>query len=180
MGMLSNYIINSRSIFLFGELNASITKLTTGIIMYYQIFDNKRNIELLINGKENDTTIYFHNLFLLHDLINLLKEKKFLTTCIGKAIDEYLVILSSGFNGKRSAHYCTTLGLSKNSQTVNSSQSSVIENKKNELNKNIILMSKLLILHSNFKFCNSVQESNRNMIVSPQEAVHYGIIDSLI
>lgn len=103
-----------------------------------------------------------------------------MTTCIGKAIDEYLVILSSGFNGKRSAHYCTTLGLSKNSQTVNSSQSSVIENKKNELNKNIILMSKLLILHSNFKFCNSVQESNRNMIVSPQEAVHYGIIDSLI
>jgi len=148
--------------------------------MYFQIFDNNKNIELFINGKENDTTSYFHNLFLLHDLINLLKEKKFLTTCIGKAIDEYLLILSSGYNGKRSAHYCTILGLSKNLQIVNSSQSTVIENKKNGLNKNITLMSKLLILHSNYKFCNALQAFNRNMIVTPQEAVHYGIIDSLV
>jgi len=162
-----------------------INSIFDDILLEYIFFDLKKaidnkNIEritIYINSNGGDTTV----LFPFYDLIKSTK-KIIKTIVIGKAYSAGAMILLAGTHGHRFALKNSEILLHEvASQMAWSKNSQIIENA-----KNINLINKRLkeIVKENSKMSDKEIElyfnSNKDIFITSQQALKYGIIDKIL
>ena len=165
-------LLRERVVFLGAELDADLANVVVAQMLFLEAEDQGRDISLYINSPGGDVTA----LFAIYDAMQAVKPDV-ATWCIGQAASGAAVLLAAGAAGKRHALPSSRIVLHQPWGSTGEGQSIDIKIRAEEMLRQRRLMERILAQHTGQSAERLHEDLDRDFILSPQDALAYGVID---
>ena len=167
-------LLNERIIFLGTPIDDTVANLMMAQLLHLESEDPDKDISIYINSPGGEIT----GLFAIYDTIQYIKPDVS-TICIGQAASAAAVLLASGTAGKRFILPHARV-LIHQPHGGASGQAVDIEIQAKEIIRMRQLLDELLAFHTGQPIDRVAKDTDRDFIMSGQEAKDYGIVDEVI
>jgi ATP-dependent Clp protease protease subunit len=171
---LYSRLLRERIIILGTPINDDIANLICAQLLFLEYEDPDKDIHLYINSPGGDITA----LFAIYDTMNFVKPD-LQTICYGQAASAAAVLLMAGAHGKRFALPHTRV-LIHQPYGGAAGQASDIELQAKEIVRMRDLLNQIIAHHSGQPIDKVAADTDRDFIMSADEARQYGLIDEVI
>lgn len=165
--------LNSRIVHCFGEIEENMAESIIAQLLYLDA-QSHDDIQFYINSYGGEVTAGMA----IYDTIKHIKSDV-RTICVGKAMSMGAVLLSGGTKGKRNVLPNSTIMIHQALGGAKG-QSSDVEIEAMELKRCKENLNKILAENCNKPYEEVVKDTDRNFYLHGQEAVDYGIVDSVL
>ena len=172
--MIDEKILNNRKIFLWGQVDDNTAKHVIDRLLYLELRDPEKEIQLIINSPGG----YVTSGFAIYDTMKSL-QSPISTICSGFAASMASILLSAGTKGRRFVMKHGRVMIHQPSGGTGGNASD-IEIQADELIKSKELSAKLLAENCGHSPEKIMKDFNRDLFMNAEEAVTYGITDSVI
>ena len=167
-------LLKERIIFLATPIDDTVANLIMAQLIHLESEDPDKDISLYINSPGGEIT----GLFAIYDTMQYIKPD-LATYCMGQAASAAAVLLAAGTPGKRHALPHSRV-LIHQPYGGAAGQAADIEIQAKEILKMRDLLNKVLALHTGQPVDKVAKDTDRDFIMSADEAKDYGIIDEVI
>ncbi|MGB3988879.1 MAG: ATP-dependent Clp endopeptidase proteolytic subunit ClpP [Minisyncoccales bacterium] len=167
-------LLKERIIFLGGPIGESMANLIIAQLLFLSSEDPKKDIQLYINSPGGSVT----EGLAIYDTIQHIKPDVS-TVCVGLAASMGAVLLSAGTKGKRFSLPNSQIMLHQVMGGA-TGQAVEIEITAKQILKTKEQLNKILSDHTKQPLKKIEKDTDRDFYLTPQEAVEYGLIDSVI
>src|SRR6266481_1111861 len=168
-------LLKEHIIFLGTEIYDSVANVVVAELLYLESEDPDREISIYINSPGGSITaglaIYDTMQFIRPDII---------TICMGQAASMAALLLAAGTKGKRFSLPNSRILIHQPSVEGIAGQATDVKIYAEELLRTRNLLSKLLADLTGQSFEKTDRDVERDFILSPNQAVDYGLIDSVL
>jgi ATP-dependent Clp protease, protease subunit len=171
---LYSRLLKDRIVVLGTEVNDATANLVTGQLLHLEAEDPDRDIRLYLNSPGGAAT----SMFAVYDTMQLIRPDVS-TVCTGMAASAAAVILAGGAAGKRYALPNSRV-LIHQPHGGAQGQSVDIENQAREIAFLRRRIEELLAFHTGQPVERIAKDTDRDYILSAQEAVTYGLVDEVL
>jgi len=167
-------LLKDRIVFLGTEINDDVANLVTAQFLFLESEDPEKEISFYINSPGGSVTAGLA----IYDTMQFIKPPVS-TLCLGQAASMGAVLLTAGHKGRRYAlphsriMIHQPLGGAQGQATDLEIQAREILRMREELNN-------IFVRHSGQKLSKIEKDTDRDMFMSPEQAVEYGLIDEVI
>ena len=167
-------LLKDRIVFLGTEVNDDVANLVTAQFLFLESEDPEKEISFYINSPGGSVTAGLA----IYDTMQFIKPPVS-TLCLGQAASMGAVLLTAGQKGRRYAlphsriMIHQPLGGAQGQATDLEIQAREILRVREELNN-------IFVRHSGQKLAKIEKDTDRDMFMSPEQAVEYGLIDEVI
>jgi len=172
--MIDSKLLEERKVFLWGQVDDHSAKHVVDRLMYLELMDPGKEIQLIINSPGG----YVTSGFTIYDAMNSISSPVS-TICTGLAASMGSIILSAGEKGKRYILPNARVMIHQPSGGAGG-QASDIEIQIDELLKTKKLGAQLLADNCGQTFEKIMKDFNRDYWMSAEESLAYGIVDGRI
>src|SRR4051812_23026323 len=167
-------LLKERIIFLGTPIDDTVANLIMAQLLHLESEDPDKDINLYINSPGGEIT----SLFAIYDTMQYIKPD-ITTICIGQAASAAAVLLAAGTPGKRYS-LPHARGLLHQPWGQGGGQAADIEIQAREILKQRDLLNSILAHHAGQPMEKVEKDTDRDFILSADEAREYGIIDEVI
>ena len=167
-------LLKERIIFLAGPIDESMANLVIAQLLFLSSEDPKRDIQLYINSPGGSVT----EGLAIYDTIQHIKPDVS-TVCVGLAASMGAILLSAGKKGKRFSLPNSQIMLHQVMGGA-SGQAVEIEITAKQILKTKAQLNKILSEHTKQSLKTIERDTDRDFYLTAEEAVDYGLIDSVI
>ena len=167
-------LLKERIIFLGTPIDDAVANLTMAQFLHLESEDADKDISLYINSPGGEIT----GLFAIYDTMQFIKPE-IATYCMGQAASAAAVLLAAGTKGKRHALPHARI-LIHQPYGGAGGQASDIEIQAKEIARMRELLDQVLAHHTGQSIEKVSKDTDRDFIMSADEAKEYGIIDEVI
>jgi ATP-dependent Clp protease protease subunit len=171
---LYSRLLRDRIIFIGTPIDDTIANLVSAQMLFLESEDPEKDINLYINSPGGDIT----GLLAIYDVMKYIKSDVS-TFCFGQAASAAAVLLGAGAKGKRFALPHARILLHQPWGGVGG-QASDIEIQAREILRMKDLLNSMLAADTGQSVERVNKDTDRDFIMSPEEAVEYGLIDEVI
>ena len=171
---LYSRLLREHIIFLGTPIDDTIANLVCAQLLFLESENPDKDISLYINSPGGEITA----LFAIYDTLQFIKNS-ITTICFGQAASAAAVLLAAGTKGKRFALPHSRI-LIHQPYSGAGGQASDIEIQAREIMRMRDMLEELLALHTGQPKAKIGKDTDRDYIMSAEEAVAYGIIDEVI
>lgn len=167
-------LLKERIIFLTGEINDNLSNLIIAQMLFLEAENPEQDINIYINSPGGIVTsgmsIYDTMIYIKPDIS---------TICVGQACSMGAFLLCAGKKGKR---YCLPNARLMIHQPLGSysGQASDIKIQAEEILKIKTKINELISFHTGQSLKKVIKDTERDCFFSAQEAINYGLIDSIL
>ena len=167
-------MLKERIIFLMGPVDDHVASLLTAQLLFLEAENPDKDINIYINSPGGDITA----LFAIYDTMQYIKPD-ITTICFGQAASAAAVLLAAGTKGKRLAlpHARVLLHQPWGS---GAGQATDIEIQAREIMRMRDLLEQILSEHTGQPIEKLNKDTDRDFVMSAEEAKEYGMIDEVI
>lgn len=167
-------LLKDRIIFLGTPIDDTIANLVMAQLLYLEAEDPQRDISIYINSPGGSIT----DLLAVYDTMQYIRPDVS-TICMGMAASAAAVILAAGTKGKRLALPHATIMIHQPSGGGRG-QSSDLEIQAREILRLRTVLDGIVSKHTGQTREKIAQDTDRDFIMSAQQALEYGMIDEII
>jgi ATP-dependent Clp protease protease subunit len=167
-------LLKERIIFLGTPIDDTVANLVMAQLLHLEAEDAEKEINLYINSPGGEIT----GLFTIYDTMKFIKPE-IATYCMGQAASAAAVILAAGTKGKRHALPHARI-LIHQPYGGAAGQAADIEIQAKEITRMRELLEQVLSMHTGQSIERVRKDTDRDFIMSAEEAKEYGIIDEVI
>ena len=171
---LYSRLLKERIIFLATPIDDTVANLVMAQLIHLESEDAEKDINLYINSPGGEIT----GLFAIYDTMQYIKPD-IATYCMGQAASAAAVLLAAGTKGKRHALPHARI-LIHQPYSGAGGQASDIEIQAKEINRMRELLEQVLAHHTGQPIERIRRDTDRDFIMSAEEAKTYGIIDEVL
>jgi ATP-dependent Clp protease protease subunit len=171
---LYSRLLKERIIFLATPIDDTVANLVMAQLIHLESEDADKDINLYINSPGGEIT----GLFAIYDTMQYIKPD-IATYCMGQAASAAAVLLAAGTKGKRHALPHARI-LIHQPYSGAGGQASDIEIQAKEINRMRELLEQVLAHHTGQPIERIRSDTDRDFIMSADEAKTYGIIDEVL
>lgn len=168
-------LLRDRIVFLGTGLDDTVANLLTAQLLLLEHDDPDTDIHLYINSPGGVTT----SLFSVYDVMQYIRPDV-QTICMGMAASAAAVLLAAGSPGKRLALPNARILIHQPHGQVGEGQASDIAIRAEEFLAQRRMMNEILALHTGKTVETITRDTDRDNIMSPEQAKAYGLIDEII
>ena len=167
-------LLKDRIVFLGSEVNDDVANLVTAQFLFLESEDPEKEISFYINSPGGSVTAGLA----IYDTMQFIKPPVS-TLCLGQAASMGAVLLTAGQKGRRYALPHSRIMIH---QPLGGAQGQAIDL---EIQAREILrireeLNNIFVRHSGQKLSKIEKDTDRDMFMSPEQAVEYGLIDEVI
>ena len=167
-------LLNERIVFLGTPVDDQIANLIVAQLLHLESEDPDKDINLYINSPGGDIT----SLFAIYDTMQYIKPDVS-TICMGQAASAAAVLVLAGTKGKRYALPHSRILLHQPHGGA-SGQAVDIEIQAKEITRYRKLLEELIAEHTGQPLDKVSKDTDRDYILTAEEAVEYGVVDEVI
>jgi ATP-dependent Clp protease, protease subunit len=168
-------LLRDRIVFLGTPLDDNVANLINAQLLMLEHEDSERDISLYINSPGGSSTA----LFAVYDVMQYIRPD-IQTICMGFAASAAAVLLAAGSTGKRSALPNSRILIHQPHGETGHGQVSDIQIRAKEMLEQRQMMNEILARHTGQDVDTIARDTDRDNIMSPTEAMTYGLIDKVI
>jgi ATP-dependent Clp protease protease subunit len=172
---LYSRLLKENIIFLGTPIDDTIANLVSAQLLHLESENPDRDINIYINSPGGDITA----LFAIYDTMQYIRND-IATICFGQAASAAAVLLAAGTKGKRLALPHARVLLHQPYAQTGYAQASDIEIAAREILRMRDLLEKILADHTGQPIERIHKDTDRDFVMSAEEARDYGIIDQVI
>jgi ATP-dependent Clp protease, protease subunit len=172
--MIDEKILNSRKVFLWGQVDDASAKHVIERLLYLELRDPGKEIQLVINSPGG----YVTSGFAIYDTLKSIGSPVS-TVCCGFAASMASILLSAGEKGRRFVLKHGRIMIHQPSGGTGGNAAS-IEIQAAELMKTKELGAKLLAENCGQTVEKIMKDFNRDYFMGAEESVNYGIVDAVL
>ena len=172
---LYSKLLKENIIFLGTPIDDTIANLVCAQMLHLESENADKDINIYINSPGGDITA----LFAIYDTMQFIKND-IATTCIGGAASAAAVLLAAGTKGKRLALPHARILLHQPYGQTGYAQAADLEIVAKEILRMRELMDEIVALHTGQPIERVHKDTDRDFVMSADEAKEYGIIDDVI
>ncbi len=172
---LFSRLLKENIIFLGTPIDDTIANLICAQLIHLESENPDRDINIYINSPGGDIT----SLFAIYDTMQFIKND-IATICLGQAASAAAVLLAAGTKGKRLALPHSRVLLHQPYGQVGYGQVTDLEIAAKEILRMRDLLEEILAKHTGQSRERIHADTDRDFVIEANEAVEYGIIDSVI
>ena len=172
---LYSKLLKENIIFLGTPIDDTIANLVCAQLIHLESENADKDINIYINSPGGDITA----LFAIYDTMQFIKND-IATTCIGGAASAAAVLLAAGTKGKRLALPHARILLHQPYGQTGYAQAADLEIVAKEILRMRELMDEIVALHTGQPIERVHKDTDRDFVMSADEAKEYGIIDEVI
>jgi len=172
---LYSKLLKENIIFLGTPIDDTIANLVCAQLIHLESENADKDINIYINSPGGDITA----LFAIYDTMQFIKND-IATTCIGGAASAAAVLLAAGTKGKRLALPHARILLHQPYGQTGYAQATDLEIVAKEILRMRELMDEIVALHTGQPIERVHKDTDRDFVMSAEEAKEYGIIDDVI
>jgi ATP-dependent Clp protease protease subunit len=168
-------LLKEHIIFLGTDIDELIANIVVAELLYLESEDPDREISIYINSPGGSITaglaIYDTMQFIRPDIV---------TICMGQAASMAAILLAAGTKGKRYSLPHSRIVIHQPSVEGIAGQATDVKIYAEELLRARTLLSRILAKHTGQPFEKADRDVERDFILSPPQAVEYGIVDAVL
>jgi ATP-dependent Clp protease protease subunit len=164
-------LLRERVVFVGDEMGQELANVVVAQLLFLESEDPARDVSLYVNSPGGDVTA----LFAIYDTMEAIRPDV-ATWCVGQAASAAAVLLAAGTPGKRHALPSSRILLHQPHGGVQG-QSEDIKIHAIEFVRQRRLMEEILARHTGQTVEKVHEDLDRDFILTPQDAVSYGIVD---
>ena len=172
---LFSRLLKENIIFLGMPIDDTVANLICAQLIHLESENPDRDINVYINSPGGDIT----SLFAIYDTMQFIKND-IATICLGQAASAAAVLLAAGTKGKRLALPHSRVLLHQPYGQVGYGQVTDLEIAAKEILRMRDLLEEILAKHTGQSMERIHADTDRDFVIEANEAVEYGIIDSVI
>jgi ATP-dependent Clp protease protease subunit len=172
---LFSRLLKENIIFLGMPIDDTVANLICAQLIHLESENPDRDINIYINSPGGDIT----SLFAIYDTMQFIKND-IATICLGQAASAAAVLLAAGTKGKRLALPHSRVLLHQPYGQVGYGQVTDLEIAAKEILRMRDLLEEILAKHTGQSMERIHSDTDRDFVIEANEAVEYGIIDSVI
>ena len=172
---LFSRLLKENIIFLGMPIDDTVANLICAQLIHLESENPDRDINIYINSPGGDIT----SLFAIYDTMQFIKND-IATICLGQAASAAAVLLAAGTKGKRLALPHSRVLLHQPYGQVGYGQVTDVEIAAKEILRMRDLLEEILAKHTGQSMERIHADTDRDFVIEANEAVEYGIIDSVI
>ena len=172
---LFSRLLKENIIFLGMPIDDTVANLICAQLIHLERENPDRDINIYINSPGGDIT----SLFAIYDTMQFIKND-IATICLGQAASAAAVLLAAGTKGKRLALPHSRVLLHQPYGQVGYGQVTDLEIAAKEILRMRDLLEEILAKHTGQSMERIHADTDRDFVIEANEAVEYGIIDSVI
>ena len=172
---LFSRLLKENIIFLGMPIDDTVANLICAQLIHLESENPDRDINIYINSPGGDIT----SLFAIYDTMQFIKND-IATICLGQAASAAAVLLAAGTKGKRLALPHSRVLLHQPYGQVGYGQVTDLEIAAKEILRMRDLLEEILATHTGQSMERIHADTDRDFVIEANEAVEYGIIDSVI
>ena len=172
---LFSRLLKENIIFLGMPIDDTVANLICAQLIHLESENPDRDINIYINSPGGDIT----SLFAIYDTMQFIKND-IATICLGQAASAAAVLLAAGTKGKRLALPHSRVLLHQPYGQVGYGQVTDLEIAAKEILRMRDLLEEILARHTGQSMERIHADTDRDFVIEANEAVEYGIIDSVI
>jgi len=167
-------LLKDRIVFLCTEVNDDVANLVTAQFLFLESEDPEKEISFYINSPGGSVTAGLA----IYDTIQFIKPPVS-TLCLGQAASMGAVLLAAGHKGKRYALPHSRIMIH---QPLGGAQGQAVdlEIQAREILRMREELNNIFVRHTGQKIARIEKDTDRDMFMSPEQAVEYGLIDEVI
>jgi ATP-dependent Clp protease protease subunit len=168
-------LLKERIVFLGTPIDDAVGNLIMAQLLHLESEDPDKDINLYVNSPGGDIT----SLFAIYDTMQFIRND-IATICLGQAASAAAVLLAAGTKGKRLALPHSRILLHQPYGQVGYGQVTDLELAAKEILRMRVLLDEILAQHTGQDPEKIHKDTERDFVLSAQEAKEYGIIDDVI
>ena len=167
-------LLKDRIVFLGSEVNDDVANLVTAQFLFLESEDPEKEISFYINSPGGSVTAGLA----IYDTMQFIKPPVS-TLCLGQAASMGAVLLTAGHKGRRYALPHSRIMIH---QPLGGAQGQAVdlEIQAREILRMREELNNIFVRHSGQKLSKIEKDTDRDMFMSPEQAVEYGLIDEVI
>jgi ATP-dependent Clp protease protease subunit len=167
-------LLKDRIVFLGTEVNDDVANLVTAQFLFLESEDPEKEISFYINSPGGSVTAGLA----IYDTMQFIKPPVS-TLCLGQAASMGAVLLTAGQKGRRYALPHSRIMIH---QPLGGAQGQAVdlEIQAREILRMREELNNIFVRHSGQKIAKIEKDTDRDMFMSPEQAVEYGLIDEVI
>ena len=167
-------LLKDRIVFLGTEVNDDVANLVTAQFLFLESEDPEKEISFYINSPGGSVTAGLA----IYDTMQFIKPPVS-TLCLGQAAGMGAVLLTAGQKGRRYALPHSRIMIH---QPLGGAQGQALdlEIQAREILRMREELNNIFVRHSGQKIAKIEKDTDRDMFMSPEQAVEYGLIDEVI
>ena len=167
-------LLKDRIVFLGTEVNDDVANLVTAQFLFLESEDPEKEISFYINSPGGSVTAGLA----IYDTMQFIKPPVS-TLCLGQAASMGAVLLTAGHKGRRYALPHSRIMIH---QPLGGAQGQAVdlEIQAREILRMREELNNIFVRHSGQKIAKIEKDTDRDMFMSPDQAVEYGLIDEVI
>jgi ATP-dependent Clp protease protease subunit len=167
-------LLKDRIVFLGTEVNDDVANLVTAQFLFLESEDPEKEISFYINSPGGSVTAGLA----IYDTMQFIKPPVS-TLCMGQAASMGAVLLTAGHKGRRYALPHSRIMIH---QPLGGAQGQAVdlEIQAREILRMREELNNIFVRHSGQKIAKIEKDTERDMFMSPEQAVEYGLIDEVI
>jgi ATP-dependent Clp protease, protease subunit len=167
-------LLKDRIVFLGTEINDDVANLVTAQFLFLESEDPEKEISFYINSPGGSVT----SGLAIYDTMQFIKPPVS-TLCLGQAASMGAVLLTAGHRGRRYALPHSRIMIH---QPLGGAQGQAVdlEIQAREILRMREEINNIFVRHSGQKLVKIEKDTDRDMFLSPEQAVEYGLIDEVI
>ena len=167
-------LLSERIVFLQTPIDDNVGNLVMAQLLHLEAENPERDINLYINSPGGDVP----PLLAIYDTIQYVRPDVS-TICIGQAASAAAVLLLAGTKGRRLALPNARIML-RQAQGGAEGQAADVEIQAEEITRTRTLLEELIARHTGQPLERVAQDTDRDFILTAEEAVDYGIVDEVV
>ncbi|MGZ3511830.1 MAG: ATP-dependent Clp endopeptidase proteolytic subunit ClpP [Candidatus Binataceae bacterium] len=167
-------LLKDRIVFLGTEINDDVANLVTAQFLFLESGDPEKEISFYINSPGGSVTAGLA----IYDTMQFIKPPVS-TLCMGQAASMGAILLTAGHKGRRYALPHSRIMIH---QPLGGAQGQAVdlEIQAREILRMREELNNIFVRHSGQKIAKIEKDPDRDMFMSPEQAVEYGLIDEVI
>ena len=167
-------LLKDRIVFLGTEVNDDVANLVTAQFLFLESEDPEKEISFYINSPGGSVTAGLA----IYDTMQFIKPPVS-TLCLGQAASMGAILLTAGHKGRRYALPHSRIMIH---QPLGGAQGQAtdLEIQAREILRMREALNNIFVRHSGQKLAKIEKDTDRDMFMSPDQAVEYGLIDEVI
>lgn len=167
-------LLKDRIVFLGSEVNDDVANLVTAQFLFLESEDPEKEISFYINSPGGSVTAGLA----IYDTMQFIKPPVS-TLCLGQAASMGAILLTAGHKGRRYALPHSRIMIH---QPLGGAQGQAVdlEIQAREILRMREELNNIFVRHSGQKLSKIEKDTDRDMFMSPEQAVEYGLIDEVI
>lgn len=168
-------LLANRIVFLGQAIDDHVANLVVAQLLHLESEHPEQDIQLFVNSPGGDMTA----LFAIHDTMQYVAPD-IATVCVGQAASAAAVLLAAGTKGKRMALPHARVLIHQPHGQSGYAQASDIEIAAKEILRMKVALEEVLAHHTGQDLEKIARDTERDFIMTAEEALAYGVIDEII